>query len=282
MPPSSPNEFPFPLLFSNSETMRRYDNQRCNKVPFRSPAVFPANLNFSQRTIHVFGSSEEETEDEYSNENRGKVVRGLSESPARQKKLNLTGFSFAKTKPLHPEDKQLMSPLLEEGACSSTRLMPCPQIELVLTTSPIFKDQPTLSSSEVLPKPSSGWPKTKNPSDHYRVDKSQIFSTHAHTRYPNTLHGKLANSAGSPGVFTPPSQWGPRPKTPKISLVSPNYVPSPFNTQQCVPASSSSRGPSAEMLASIQFLSELCRTSPESSDEDSLLSNSTADEPVTP
>lgn len=100
VPPTSPSEFPLPLLFSNSETRKRFDNQRCNKVPFRSPALFPANINFSQRIVHVFDLSEEEEPGrEDSNENLEDALPILKGPTApRKKRPGLIGFSFSKSK----------------------------------------------------------------------------------------------------------------------------------------------------------------------------------------
>ncbi|KNZ45244.1 hypothetical protein VP01_833g4 [Puccinia sorghi] len=55
---------PCTILNPNSQTMKNYANQRSDKIPLRQPALFPASLNFSQQTISLFESNEEDTDDQ--------------------------------------------------------------------------------------------------------------------------------------------------------------------------------------------------------------------------
>ncbi|MBW0507427.1 hypothetical protein O181_047142 [Austropuccinia psidii MF-1] len=49
-----------PLLRSNTQTMQMYDFQRSDTIPLRVPGLFPANLNFTQKTFCLLGNSNQE------------------------------------------------------------------------------------------------------------------------------------------------------------------------------------------------------------------------------
>ncbi|POW23359.1 hypothetical protein PSHT_00222 [Puccinia striiformis] len=97
-----------------------------------------------------------------------------------------------------------------------------------------------------------------------------------------TPHGKFALSTGSPGIFNLLTPYSHPPRTPirrQYSLLSPHNLPSPLPPRDASSLNPASRGPGADMLATLEFLSDLCQKSPEYLEEhDSLLERASIQE----
>ncbi|WAQ81613.1 hypothetical protein PtA15_1A955 [Puccinia triticina] len=163
----------------------------------------------------------------------------------------------------------------------------CPRIDMILTSSPFFNNNPpTLSPHPTqepgTPNSSSGdtrgflfqtlTPYTYAPPETPTTCVNSVSASH---HLQATPHGKFAMSTGSPGIFSLPTPCSQPLRTPvrrQYSLLSPHYIPSPLPPRDSASHSQASRGPGADMLATLEFLSDLCQKSPEYMEEhDSLL-----------
>ncbi|KAA1124382.1 hypothetical protein PGTUg99_029718 [Puccinia graminis f. sp. tritici] len=153
----------------------------------------------------------------------------------------------------------------------------CPRIDMILTSSPFFNNNNSTLSPALNQEPGT-------PILHSRNTNGCLFQTltpytfaapetpttcvnsisaHQHQATP---HGKFAMSTGSPGIFNLPTPCSQPLRTPvrrQYSLLSPHYLPSPLPPRDSSSHGQASRGPGADMLATLEFLSDLCQKSPE-------------------
>ncbi|KAH9810983.1 hypothetical protein DFH28DRAFT_1131358 [Melampsora americana] len=81
-------------LLAKGDTLRIFNSQRLNKVPFREPAGFPVNHNFSQRVIYEFAHDEDDEAIFLTPYMRpSQVLPAIPLSPRDTKEGPLIGFS---------------------------------------------------------------------------------------------------------------------------------------------------------------------------------------------
>ncbi|KAH9466250.1 hypothetical protein Pst134EB_001308 [Puccinia striiformis f. sp. tritici] len=168
----------------------------------------------------------------------------------------------------------------------------CPRIDMILTSSPFFNNNhPTLSP---IPNQEPGTPRSYSQNTNGCLFHALTPCTFAAPETPTTCvnscsahqqatpHGKFALSTGSPGIFNLLTPYSHPPRTPirrQYSLLSPHNLPSPLPPRDASSLNPASRGPGADMLATLEFLSDLCQKSPEYLEEhDSLLERASIQE----
>ncbi|KAH9810982.1 hypothetical protein DFH28DRAFT_472318 [Melampsora americana] len=267
-----------------TSTLRVFNSQRSNKVPFREPAGFPVNHNFSQRVIYEFAHDEDDEAIFLTPYMRSsQVLPAIPLSPRDTKEGPLIGFStWREPKKVVEVTKYRMEKMMLESQAdlphAECPLLPSPTRDASIQAEAWSPRTPYKSSDQISSLITPGL-----------SSSSKTPSTVGNNPTPLDSSNKASKEET---YFTRPTSQSfiPFPTTPSpMPPFSRQMRYDPFLPNQTVPSSSSHNGRrtegfrplGSEMMDTLDFLSKLCKR-PDllAGDEESLLDEESVDDDV--